>query len=407
MKVLYDTEKQRVPIKMWTDGVPVEDEAIRQLQQVAQLPFIYKHIAGMPDLHAGKGCCVGSVIPTVGAIVPANVGVDLGCGIVAVKTSLKASDLPENLKKMRSQIERVVPHGRTDNGGNRDKGAWGNPPPRVTNLWKEQLALRFEVICEKHPHIERSNNIRHLGSLGTGNHFIEVCLDKEDSVWFMLHSGSRGVGGRIGMYFIKKAKEDMERYFIHLPDKNLAYLVEQSDFFDDYVEAVDWAQDFARINRQIMMEHVIRAVQQTLSGKPFKTDLMAVNCHHNYISRENHFGQNVWVTRKGAVRARKDELGVVPGSMGSRSYIVRGLGNEDSFHSCSHGAGRAMSRTKAKELFTLDDHIAATRGVECLKTESVIDETPGAYKKIEDVMAAQSDLVEVVAELKQIVCIKG
>ena len=395
------------PVKMWTQGVPVEQTAKDQLKNMASMPFIHKHIAVMPDCHWGNGACVGSVIPTVGAIIPAAVGVDLGCGMMATKTDLKASDLPDNLKKIRSLIESKVPHGRTDNGGNRDKGAWGNCPPRVLARWGNELGPRFMDIIDKNPKIERSNNVNHLGTLGTGNHFIEVCLDEEDNVWFMLHSGSRGVGGKIGMHFIQLAKKDMERWFINLPDKNLAYIAEGSEHFKDYIEAVEWAQDFARINRQIMMENVIDAVFEGLDGRPFNHKVMAVNCHHNYIARENHFGRNVYVTRKGAVRAREGDLGIIPGSMGAKSYIVRGKGNADSFHSCSHGAGRKMSRSAAKTKFSLDDHKRMTEGVECRKDEDVIDETPGAYKNIDKVMEAQSDLVEVVHTLKQIVCVKG
>lgn len=395
------------PVKMWTKGVEVEETALAQLRNMAKLPFIHKHIAVMPDAHWGNGACVGSVIPTVGAIVPAAVGVDLGCGMMAVRTSLRATDLPDNLKKIRSLIESKVPHGRTENGGHRDKGAWGNCPPRVLAIWGNELGPKFSEICEKHHHLEKCNNVNHLGTLGTGNHFIEICLDENDSVWFMLHSGSRGVGGKIGQFFIEKAKEEMSKWFIHLPDANLAYLAEGSQYFDDYVEAVEWAQEFAAWNRRLMMENVIKAVSEGLDGRDFDAKLMAVNCHHNYISRENHFGKNVWVTRKGAVRARKEDYGIIPGSMGAKSYIVRGQGNNESFHSCSHGAGRKMSRSHAKAKFTLDDHIAATKGIECRKDEEVIDETPMAYKDIDLVMAAQSQLVEVVHTLRQVVCVKG
>jgi len=248
--------------------------------------------------------------------------------------------------------------------------------------------------------------VRHLGTLGTGNHFIEVCLDEAGAVWVMLHSGSRGVGGRIGSHFIELAKLEMERWFIHLPDRDLAYLSEGSQYFNDYIEVVGWAQDFALVNRQLMMEATLGAISTAL-GRPVKTGATAVNCHHNYVSREHHFGKNVLVTRKGAVRAREGDLGIIPGSMGARSYIVRGKGNPDSFHSCSHGAGRAMSRTEAKKRFTLEEHAAATAGVECRKDSEVIDETPAAYKDIDAVMAAQVDLVDVVHTLKQVVCVKG
>lgn len=405
--VMFGDQAGFFPIKMWTKSVPVEQTAIDQLKNMARMPFIHKHIAVMPDAHWGNGACVGSVIPTIGAIIPAAVGVDLGCGMMAVKTDLNADNLPDNLKTIRSLIESKIPHGRTDNGGNRDKGAWGNPPPKVLARWGNELGPFFNTIVEKYPAIEKSNNVNHLGTLGTGNHFIEICLDETNNVWFMLHSGSRGVGGKIGMHFINLAKKDMERWFINLPDKNLAYIAEGSEHFNDYIEAVEWAQEFAKINRQIMMENVIAAVSEGLSGRPFNAKVMAVNCHHNYIAREYHFGRNVYVTRKGAVRARKDDLGIIPGSMGERSFIVRGLGNDESFHSCSHGAGRVMSRTKAKELITLDDHIKATQGVECRKDEEVIDESPKAYKDIDKVMTAQNDLVEIVHTLKQVLCVKG
>ncbi len=399
-------EEGGAPIKMWTDGVPVEAEAIAQLQNVARLPFIHSHVAVMPDVHWGIGATVGSVIPTIGAVVPAAVGVDLGCGMCAVKTTLKASDLPDNLHALRSAIEAAVPHGRTNNGGAGDRGAWGDLPEPVVEAWRGDLLGRFGTIAAKHPKILKSNNSNHLGTLGGGNHFIEVCLDKDDWVWVMLHSGSRGVGGRIGSYFIELAKEDMRKWFINLPDKDLAYLPEGTDHFRDYVEAVEWAQDFARTNRRLMLEAVLTAVRAEIP-MPFTQAAAVVQCHHNYISRERHFGENVIVTRKGAVSAREGELGIIPGSMGARSFIVRGKGNRDSFHSCSHGAGRKMSRTEAKRTFTLEQHAAAVSGVECRVDDDVIDETPGAYKDIEKVMSAQSELVDVVAELKQVLCVKG
>lgn len=406
-EVLFGDVSGHYPVKCWTKGVEKEDSAIQQLEAMSQLPFIHKHIAVMPDMHMGHGACVGSVIPTIGAIVPSAVGVDLGCGMIAVKTSLHSTDLPTNLKKIRSLIESKVPHGRTNNGGSGDRGAWGDPTNRVSQIWSKELAPGFKEICDKYPTFERSNSVAHLGTLGTGNHFIELCIDENDCVWIMLHSGSRGIGARIGDFFITKAKEEMEKWFIHLPAKDLAYLAEGSEYFDDYVNAVSWAQDFAMWNRKIMMENVIDALQVGLSGKPFDADLKAINCHHNYISKENHFGKNVWITRKGAVRARKDDMGIIPGSMGARSFIVRGQGNNESFHSCSHGAGRKMSRTEAKRVFTLDDHIQATKGVECRHDEDVIDESPGAYKDIDAVMKAQNDLVQIVHTLKQIVCVKG
>jgi tRNA-splicing ligase RtcB len=391
-------------VKMWTRGVPVEVEAREQLAATAKMPFIYKHIAVMPDVHVGKGSTVGSVIPTLRAVIPAAVGVDIGCGMIAAKTTLTAADLPDNLGAVRSAIEKAVPHGRTP--GARDKGAWGNTPPsNVDEAWK-QLVGGFERIAEKHPRVRKSNNRLHLGTLGTGNHFVEVCLDEAQSVWFMLHSGSRGVGNAVGSYFIELAQNDMRTWMINLPNRDLAYFPEGTEHFDDYVEAVEWAQEFARANREIMMRNVVGAVRGVIA-KPFESHVEAVNCHHNYVSRENHFGENVLVTRKGAVRARRGELGIIPGSMGARSFIVRGLGNDDSFHSCSHGAGRKMSRTEARKRFTIDDHRAATADVECRKDADVIDETPAAYKDIDAVMEAQKDLVEVVHTLKQVVCVKG
>jgi len=391
-------------IKMWTRGLPVEDDAKAQLTNTARMPFIFKHLAVMPDVHLGKGSTVGSVIPTLRAVIPAAVGVDIGCGMMAAKTSLSAADLPDSLGPIREVIERAVPHGRTV--GKRDKGSWGEAPPANVDAAWSRLATQFAKICEKYPALEKTNNRLHLGTLGTGNHFIEICLDEANAVWFMLHSGSRGVGNAIGSRFIELAKEDMRTWMINLPDKDLAYFPEGTEHFDDYIEAVEWAQNYAQLNRDVMMQNIVSAVRTALT-LPFETHIEAVNCHHNYVSREHHFGENILVTRKGAVRARRGELGIIPGSMGARSYIVRGLGNEESFHSCSHGAGRRMSRTEARKRFTVADHIAATAGVECRKDEDVIDETPAAYKDIDAVMQAQRDLVEVVHTLKQLVCIKG
>jgi tRNA-splicing ligase RtcB len=390
-------------IKLWTRGVPVEEDAKKQLLRTAQMPFIFSHLAVMPDVHLGKGSTIGSVIPTVGAIIPAAVGVDIGCGVIAARTSLIAADLPDRLHGWRAAIERAVPHGRSP--GRRDPGAWTNPPPAVNEAWTE-LAPGFQQIVEKYPKLANTNNHNHLGTLGTGNHFIEVCLDEADRVWFMLHSGSRGVGNAIGTQFIELAKRDMERFFIALPDADLAYFPQETEHFADYVQAVGWAQDFARRNRALMMRNVVEAVR-SIMDKPFEAEVEAVNCHHNYVQRENHFGRNVWVTRKGAVSAQKGELGIIPGSMGARSYIVRGKGEEQSFCSCSHGAGRLMSRSEAKRRFGVDDQIRATEGVECRKDASVIDEIPLAYKDIDAVMRAQADLVEIVHTLKQVVCVKG
>jgi tRNA-splicing ligase RtcB len=395
-----------VPIKAWVEGVVLDEKAKQQLMNIAQLPFVYRWVAAMPDVHYGIGATVGSVIPTHNAIIPAAVGVDIGCGMMAVQTTLNARDLPENLRPMRLAIEEAVPVGRTDRGGRNDQGAWRRLPGPVAEAWKT-LSTRYEIISEKHPRIGKGNDVNHLGTLGTGNHFIEICLDESENVWFMLHSGSRGVGNRIGTYFIELAKDDMRTHISNLPDQDLAYFKEGTVFFDDYVEAVGWAQDFAMNNRKIMMNAVIQAVR-SLPGIPeFKAESQVVNCHHNYVNREVHYGKEVFVTRKGAVRAQLGDMGIIPGSMGARSYIVRGKGNPESFHSCSHGAGRAVSRTQAKKLFTLESHKKATQGIECRKDLDVLDETPAAYKDIDAVMAAQSELVEVVHTLRQVVCVKG
>ncbi|WP_313954239.1 RtcB family protein [Accumulibacter sp.] len=393
------------PIKMWTEGVPVEAEARQQLLNTARLPFIFHHLAVMPDVHLGKGSTIGSVIPTRGAIIPAAVGVDIGCGMIATRTTLNAADLPDHLHGLRSAIERAVPHGRTVGRGKRDQGSWQNPPQAVNALWAGLLP-GFKRIVGKYPRLQDSNHHQHLGTLGTGNHFIEVCLDEADRVWFMLHSGSRGVGNAIGRSFIALAQADMRQHLANLPDRDLAYLKEGSAHFDDYVEAVGWAQEYARCNRSVMMASVIDAVRR-LIGKPFSVDAEAVNCHHNYVQKETHFGSEVFVTRKGAVSARQGELGIIPGSMGAKSFIVRGKGNADSFNSCSHGAGRVMSRNEARRRFTVADQERATAHVECRKDQEVIDEIPMAYKDIDAVMHAQRSLVEVVHTLRQVVCVKG
>jgi tRNA-splicing ligase RtcB len=402
-----EVESAGAPIRAWVKGVPFEAQAEQQLRNAAQLPFIFRWIAAMPDVHMGIGATVGSVIPTKGAIVPAAVGVDIGCGMAAVRTSLTASDLPENLHAIRTAIEAAVPHGRTDHGGRNDQGAWHDIPERNRARWAA-LAQNFDRIVARHQKLSRNAHpIAHLGTLGTGNHFIEVCLDESDRVWLMLHSGSRGIGNRIGSYFIELAKKDLRHIINNLPDKDLAYLEEGTQHFNEYVEAVGWSQSYARLNRELMMESILEAVRTTPGLPAFTATDEVVNCHHNYVSEETHFGEKVFVTRKGAVRAGLGELGIIPGSMGTRSYIVRGLGNPNSFMSCSHGAGRSMSRTEAKRRFTLADHAAATAGIECRKDADVIDETPAAYKPIDAVMAAQSDLVEVAHTLHQVVCVKG
>lgn len=420
-----------VPIKAWTKGVPLEEAAQKQLLNVAALPFIYKWVAAMPDVHWGIGATVGSVIPTRGAIIPAAVGVDIGCGMMAVQTTLHANQLPDNLHDIREAIERAVPVGRTDNGGKNDRGAWSEAPAHHLDVWAK-MEPAYTAIVDKYPKLNHAQCINHLGTLGTGNHFIEVVLDESEGVWFLLHSGSRGVGNRFGTFFIELAKNDMRRWMINLPDKDLAYLPQGTDHFEDYVRAVHWAQDYALANRELMMGNIVGAVResglvpafgvgtgpegQSLPGlrhgaeaplfdasKPTKV----VSCHHNYVAWEHHYGENVLVTRKGAVRAREGDMGIIPGSMGARSYIVRGKGNPESFMSCSHGAGRAMSRAEAKRRFTVEDHVKATAGVECRKDAEVIDETPMAYKSIDAVMEAQKDLVEIVHTLRQVVCVKG
>jgi tRNA-splicing ligase RtcB len=401
------TSDKGVPIKAWTKGVHLDDHARQQLINASQLPFIFQWIAAMPDVHWGTGATVGSVIPTKGAIIPAAVGVDIGCGMMAVQTDLRANHLPDDLKDIRTAIESAVPHGRTNHGGTGDRGAWGEIPARNQEVWASELKPRYDEILKKHPKLNRGNHANHLGTLGTGNHFIEVCLDEADQVWFMLHSGSRGVGNRMGMYFTELARQDMRRFYINLPDVDLAYFPEHTEHFDDYLQAVEWAQDYARLNRHLMMEQIISAVGNSGKVPPFSAKVQAINCHHNYVAREKHFGESVLLTRKGAVRAREGDLGIIPGSMGARSYIVRGKGNPESYNSCSHGAGRAMSRAEARRRFSLDDHIRMTAGVECRKDEEVIDETPAAYKPIEQVMAAQADLVEIVHTLRQVVCVKG
>jgi tRNA-splicing ligase RtcB len=400
-------EGEKTSIKAWIKGVPLEDSAREQLLNIAKMPFIYRHIAVMPDVHWGKGATIGSVIATTGAIIPAAVGVDLGCGMIAARTTLMAQDLPDDLKSLRSAIERAVPAGRTDNGGQNDRGAWGDKPPKEVDAAWANLIDGWSRLVSKHPGLEKGhvNHHAHLGTLGTGNHFIEVCLDDESRVWVMLHSGSRGVGNRIGTHFIDLAKKDMQKWFINLPDADLAYIPEGSKYFGDYVEAVHWAQDFARTNRGLMLSAVVKEVEKATHKVEVTEQVIA--CHHNYISRERHFGNDVWVTRKGAVSAKEGEMGIIPGSMGVGSYIVRGKGNRDSFHSCSHGSGRAMGRNEAKKRFTIEDHCKATEGIECRKDAEVIDETPGAYKELSAVIAAQADLIDPVYRLRPVVCVKG
>jgi len=394
-----------VPIKAWTRGVPVEDVARKQLVETAALPFVWPHVAVMPDVHWGMGATVGSVVPTEGAIVPAAVGVDIGCGMCAVRTPLTSAALGDNAQRIFEAISAAIPHGRTDNGGTNDRGAWSEPPMDVRSAWEMIRDAYDRDVGLDRP---RERAPRQLGTLGTGNHFVEVCLDKEDRVWLMLHSGSRGVGNAIGSHYIAAAKKRCESDGIVLPNTDLAWLPEGTPEFDAYVKAVHWAQEYARRNREVMLARAIQVLRGD-SDDPAWSWLpdRAVNCHHNYVNRETHFGREVWVTRKGAVSAREGEMGIIPGSMGTRSFIVRGKGNVDSLHSCSHGAGRVMSRSAAKKAITLEQHAADTAGVVCRKDADVLDESPRAYKNVEDVMAAQADLVEIVYELHGVVCVKG
>ncbi|MFT4561619.1 MAG: tRNA-splicing ligase RtcB [Gammaproteobacteria bacterium] len=388
----------RVPVKIFTDEI--EPQAYAQLAKIAELPIIHSHIAAMPDVHLGIGATVGSVIPTLGAIIPAAVGVDIGCGMNAVQLSLTAEDLPDNPRRLRSAIESVVPVGFATHKSDIAK--------RSTIAG---LQGGLDRILERHPKIANLRKksyltwVRQLGTLGGGNHFIEICLDENEKVWVMLHSGSRGIGNAIGRYFIALAKQDAERISLSLPDRDLAYFREGAEHFDDYVAAVEWAQNYAKFNRREMMRLILDQLKRLLPH--FEIVGEAINCHHNYVARETHFGESVYLTRKGAIRAGQGELGIIPGSMGTKSFIVKGKGESSSFESCAHGAGRAMSRTQAKKRFTVLDMEAQTAGIECRKDEGVIDEIPAAYKDIDQVMEHQSDLVDVVHTLKQIVCIKG
>lgn len=399
---LLHAEGSATPIKGWVRGVPLEDAAHQQLRNIAAIPFVGPWVAVMPDVHLGKGATVGSVIPTRGAIIPAAVGVDIGCGMAAVRTTLRASDLPDSLAQLRNGIERSVPVGNGRGGEH-----WKLPDSIETRVAQSGLVERLDAIKQKHRKIRTDKLDRQIGTLGGGNHFIELCLDEADRVWVMLHSGSRGTGNLIGSYFIERARDQLAHRVLgfHLPDKDLAFFMEGEPLFDDYVEAVSWAQDYARENREAMMARVLHELRHRLPK--FQLEKMAVNCHHNYVQKETHGDVDLLVTRKGAVSARAGELGIIPGSMGAKSFIVRGLGNADSFHSCSHGAGRVMSRTAARQQITLAQHREATAHVECRKDAGVIDESPAAYKDIDAVMAAQSDLVEIVHTLRQVLCVKG
>jgi len=395
MPVRQEIHEGLVPVKVYTGEM--EPAARAQLVNISRLPIVHHHVAAMPDVHLGIGATVGSVIPTKRAIIPAAVGVDIGCGMMAARLSLTANELDEqSLKKTFGQISRDVPVGFDQHRDARD----------AAKRFRKSLTR----VMEKHPGIgkrvgKNSHWAQQLGTLGGGNHFIEVCLDESNRVWVMLHSGSRGIGNAIGSYFIELAKKDAMKNNVHLPDADLAYFPEGAKHFHDYVEAVGWAQDYARANRAEMMELVLDGMRRHLPS--FEVTDEAVNCHHNYVEHEEHFGERVWLTRKGAIRAREGELGIIPGSMGARSYIVRGKGSAESFHSCAHGAGRLMSRNAAQKKFSIQDLQAQTEGVICRKDKGVIDEIPGAYKNIDEVMANQSDLVEVVHTLKQVICVKG
>jgi len=395
--ILSGTQKHNI-VKLWNKGIAFETEAIEQLQRVSRLPFIYKWIAAMPDTHAGKGATIGSVIATTGAVIPAAVGSDLGCGIQACRISKSKTELGD-VAKLRHALESKIPHGRTDNGGENDRGAWHDVPDVVENAWEEHLRAEYEELCIYHPQLKKANAKKHIASLGSGNHYFECVEDENNKVWLVVHSGSRGIGSKIGSYFTQLAKEQCEKWFITLEDKELSYFPEGTEYFNDYIFAANWAQKFARINRDLMISAALKVIDDI--------SLETIDCHHNFVERENHFGRNVLVTRKGAVRARVGDMCIIPGSMGTNTYICEGKGNPESFCSCSHGAGRTMSRTKARNTFTLEDHVLATAGVECRKDESVLDETPGAYKNIDAVMNAQESLVRKVHTLKQFMCIKG
>ena len=414
-KILSNNTDQEIrnPIKIWTNDI--DEASIAQLSRLGTLPFVYKHIAVMPDVHAGKGSTIGTVIATKGAITPATVGVDLGCGMSAYKIpGLKPADLEGKTAKIRHMIEKKVPVGRA---AHRDELG-------IKFLHSDELELLLEgkkQVLDRARSVGNPDNILRgadkagdqMGTLGGGNHFIELCISKKDEVWLMLHTGSRGLGNLIASHHISVAKGLMKKAFINLPDPDLSYFWEGSEEFDHYISDMLWAQQFAYLNRRSMSRSILEGIVELFDLRDRNdqlinpSDLEFVDCHHNYVSREHHFGENVWVTRKGAVRAGKNDMGIIPGSMGAKSFIVQGRGNEDSFCSCSHGAGRKMSRTQAKKSFTADDLAAQTAGIECRKDDGVVDEIPGAYKDIDDVINQQSDLVEVKEELRQVLCVKG
>ena len=391
MPILGEVSKTRVPVKLWSPLGAVESQALDQLTNIANLPFVFHHVAAMPDVHLGIGATVGSVIATKGAICPAAVGVDIGCGMAAVKTNLTSKDFGDGVaSKIRSAIERGVPVGNGPGGAHKE-------PTAGASAWLRRAPAEMSTKVSR-------GQLCQLGTLGGGNHFVELCYDTTDSVWIMLHSGSRNLGKSLAEVHMRRAKVLAQAAEIHLSDQNLAYLEDGTPQFDAYVADVEFAQEYAFENRRLMLEEIIRNLRHHF---PHLSLGEIINCHHNYLAREAHFGEKVIVTRKGAIRAGAGQLGIIPGSMGTRSYIVRGLGNPESFESCSHGAGRRMSRSEAKRTFTVADLVSQTKGVECRKDSGVLDEIPGAYKSIEEVMSNQSDLVEIVATLKQFVCIKG
>ena len=381
------------PVLSWANHELASAE-VQMAKNVASLPFVFKHVALMPDVHLGKGALVGSVVATKDALVPAAVGVDIGCGMCAIQTPFVANQLEGKLKTIRKEIEAAIPVGFNAN------------KTVEKSVYNWQGWNQFKHLHNGVQHLE-NKALKQMGSLGGGNHFIEVCLDEADQVWLMLHSGSRNIGNMLAKNHIKTAKDLAKLAQEKLPDPDLSYFVAGTKEFDAYWRDLQWAQDYARFNRDVMMARFKRIVEKHVAGgKPTKP-LLSVNCHHNYAEQEVHFDESVYVTRKGAVRARQDDYGIIPGSMGARSYIVKGKGNHDSYCSCAHGAGRQMSRSKAKRKFTVDDLVKQTEGIECRKDHGVLDEIPAAYKPIEQVMANQSDLVEVVATLKQVVCVKG
>ena len=377
MEVITGNHK---PIKLWTKLETVEESALKQLENVAKLPFIFRHVAVMPDVHLGHGATIGSVIATKGAVSPSAVGVDIGCGMLAVNLHKSLNDF--NLKEVFDTIENTVPVGFKGHEYAKDLGTL-----------KESASDKIKEVWKKAPH--------QLGTLGGGNHFIELCDDGTGNAWLMLHSGSRGTGNKLAQQYIKKAKELMKIWHIELADPELAYLAENTPEFDDYIRDVQWCQVYAMENRQEMLRDITKALNLEINSSE------VINCHHNYIAIENHFNSNVIVTRKGAVRAREGDMGIIPGSMGTKSYIVKGKGNKESFCSCSHGAGRVMSRTKARNTFTVEDLEKQTEGVVCRKDKDVIDEIPSAYKDLDVVMENQKDLVEIIHTLKAVVCVKG